>query len=110
MTYDQIVIFMDFKDRAAETVNYFDNLTIGGRTASISNLMPSTSSIYPNPTADQVILPVNTATFTINNMEGQELLSGQNNRAHLGTLATGMYIINAVLEDGTTAFWKVSKI
>jgi hypothetical protein len=110
MTYDQMVIFMDFTDRAAETVNYFDNLTIGGRTASISNLMPNASSIYPNPTAGLVILPVNTATFTINNMAGQELLSGQNSRAHLGTLATGMYIINAVLEDGTTAFWKVSKI
>ena len=110
MTYDQIVIFMDFNGRSEETINYFDNLTIGGRTASISELTSNTPSIYPNPTTGLVTLPATTATFTITNMAGQEVLSGQNNTAQLRKLATGMYTINAVLADGTTAFWKVSKI
>lgn len=110
MTYDQMVIFMDFNGRSEETINYFDNLTIGGRTASISELTSNTPSIYPNPTTGLVTLPTTTATFTITNMAGQEVLSGQNNTAQLSTLSTGMYTINAVLADGTTAFWKVSKI
>jgi hypothetical protein len=105
-----MVIFMDFTDRSEETINYFDNLTIGGRTASISELTSNTPNIYPNPTTGLVTLPTTTATFTITNMAGQEVLSGQNNTAQLSTLSTGMYTINAVLADGTTAFWKVSKI
>ena len=101
---------MDFTDRSEETINYFDNLTIGGRTASTSELTSNMPSIYPNPTTGLVTLPAHTATFTITNMAGQEVLTGQNNTAHLGTLSIGMYTINAVLKDGTTAFWKVSKI
>ena len=56
MTYDQMVIFMDFNARSEETVNYFDNLTIGGKTMSIDKLGASAVTIFPNPATNFIYI------------------------------------------------------
>jgi hypothetical protein len=59
MTYDQIVIFPDFKARSAETVSYFDNLTIGKGTSGIAKMSKIEAQIYPNPATDVVNIDLN---------------------------------------------------
>lgn len=64
---------------------------------------------YPNPTIGNVTLPSTTVSFTVTNISGQQVLNGLSNLANLAELTTGIYTINAVLQDGTTVYSKVSK-
>ncbi|MDB4174366.1 T9SS type A sorting domain-containing protein [Bacteroidia bacterium] len=109
MTYDQLVIFPDFRDRSEETISYFDNFTIGGRTATLEKIVDSPASIYPNPTTGLITLDANTAAFTVTSTTGQIVLSGHQNIANLTNLTTGIYIVRSIMNDGSIAYCKVSK-
>lgn len=111
MTYDQIVVFPDFKDRSDDHVVYFDNITIGDKEVNgISNQANNIEFYaYPNPTTGKITLPENTATYSIMTLAGKEVLSGNLNKVDLTALTTGMYTILATLNDGSTAYSKVSK-
>lgn len=110
MTYDQIVIFPDFRDRTEESINYFDNLTIGGRTATLEKIADNSSNAYPNPTTGIITLDANTASFTIMSATGETVLSGKQNVANLTDLATGVYTVKSTMVDGSIAHSKVSRL
>ncbi len=110
MTYDQIVIFPDFRDRSEETISYFDNFTIGGRTATIEKIANSSSSVYPNPTTGIITLDANTTAFTVTSATGAIVLSGNQNVANLTNLTTGIYTVKSTMTDGSVAYSRVSKL
>lgn len=110
MTYDQIVIFPDFKNRDQDNISYFDNITIGDRdNASISTLRPSISRIYPNPTNRSVVLPKEAVSFNIYNTAGQIVITGDQTTADVSSLSPNIYYIEMLLNDGTLHREKLMK-
>jgi len=109
MTYDQIVIFPDFNARSEETISYFDNLTIGGRTASLKNLEPTTGVVYPNPASSQLHIEVdqrNINSYTLTSITGQIVkdeklnASGPQTDIDISDLSKGIYLLNISTENG----------
>jgi hypothetical protein len=107
MTYDQMVIFMDFNARSEETVNYFDNLTIGGRTLSIDKLDASAITIFPNPATQFIHINTNNSTnkvskLVLSQLDGTVVLEQNEtlNKIDVSTLAKGMYLLQTYTAQG----------
>ena len=107
MTYDQIVIFMDFNARSEETVNYFDNLTIGGRTLSIVKLDASTITIFPNPATEFIYINTNSSInkvskLVLSQLDGTVVLEQDEtlNKMDVSAFAKGMYLLQTYTAQG----------
>ncbi len=107
MTYDQMVIFMDFNARSEETVNYFDNLTIGGRTLSIDKLDASAITIFPNPATEFIYINTNNSTnvvskLVLSQLDGTVVLEQNEtlNKMDVSALAKGMYLLQTYTAEG----------
>lgn len=110
MTYDQIVIFPDFKNREQDNISYFDNITIGSRdNASTSTISSSINSIYPNPTNGNVVLPKETLSYGVYNTSGQLVAAGDQSRADITDLSPNIYYVEIMLNDGTVHREKIVK-
>ncbi len=94
-----------------ESTLYVDNVFFSKtKVANVNTIDSKPLTVFPNPTSGQVTLPALTASYSITTMAGQAVLSGDSNIANLKELNTGMYIIRAVLHDGTMSLGKISKI
>jgi len=106
MTYDQMVIFMDFNARSEETVNYFDNLTIGGRTANLEKIVESTFNVYPNPTNGVINVTSNLGSsiskLTLSQIDGTIVLEQTEtiDKMDVSALAQGVYLLQAHTAKG----------
>lgn len=107
MTYDQMVIFMDFNARSEETVNYFDNLTIGGKTMSIDKLGASAVTIFPNPATNFIYINTNNSTnkiskLVLSQLDGTVVLEQNKtlNKMDVSALAKGMYLLQTYTAEG----------
>lgn len=94
-----------------ESTLYVDNVFFSKtKVANVNTIDSKPLTVFPNPTSGQVTLPALTVSYSITTMAGQAVLSGDSNIANLKELNTGMYIIRAVLHDGTMSLGKISKI
>lgn len=107
MTYDQIVIFPDFKDRSEDHISYFDNLTIGDKEINFTTeLVNSQIKIYPNPAVDHVKIDnpkgLKIEACTVLNYQGQIVKSVENPNTSLSLtdLTSGLYTIRFRTSEG----------
>jgi len=116
MTYDQIVIFPDFTDRAADNVIYFDN--VYGEVAvnsPVSDIEQEEISILPNPASDLIELSTekNISDISVYSIAGEQVInrsfSTNNVSLDVSGLANGMYLVHAKLEDGNIIINKFVK-
>jgi hypothetical protein len=96
---------------AGSSTLYVDNVYFSkAKVSSVNTQSVVSFRAYPNPTTGMVTLPTNTKSYSVTNLAGQQVMTGNLNVLNLGNLVTGIYTINAKLQDGTTAFCKVSKL
>ncbi|MGB1038733.1 MAG: T9SS type A sorting domain-containing protein [Bacteroidia bacterium] len=107
MTYDQIVIFPDFKDRSEDHISYFDNIKIGDKEInSTTEIANSDIKIYPNPTVDFVKIynpkGLKIESCTVMNYQGQILKSITNpiRTINLVDLSAGLYTVRFRTSEG----------
>ena len=88
---------------------YVDNVYFSKeQTSSIGSQKVVSFKAYPNPTTGLVTLPSNTKTYSVTTLTGQQVMTGTN-VLDMTTLVKGIYTVNITLQDGTTAYSKISK-
>ncbi|MBK7128538.1 MAG: T9SS type A sorting domain-containing protein [Crocinitomicaceae bacterium] len=67
-----------------------------------------TISVYPNPAHEQLFVSPMNMPYTISDMSGRVIISGQtmNSAIDISSLNSGVYLISVMLSDGTTSVMK----
>lgn len=107
MTYDQLVIFPDFKDRSQDNVSYFDNITFGDQEVNSTEVIENSKvKIYPNPSTDKIKIynpnGLDIESFSIMNFQGQIVKSSEytNGQIDITDLVSGLYSIKLRTSEG----------
>ncbi len=114
-TYDQIVIFPDFKNRDSDNVIYFDN--IYGEEAVLSNsldLEKTILRILPNPVSDYISIHSTQAihSIAVYDISAKQIFhktSNGNTSIDISYIPSGIYLCQVMLVNGSVHMEKFIK-
>jgi hypothetical protein len=106
ITYDQIVIFPDFRNRTKENIIYFDNVTIGDVNQGES---PENITFYPNPTQSLITFAESPVNYTLTDLNGKMIMQGYESNLNLSFLTSGLYILRITDSGNKTITKKIMK-
>lgn len=105
-TYDQMVIFPDFANRASDNIIYFDNIYGElAMTSSIPKLNIPSATFYPNPGFDKLIISPNQnlSSYKIYSSNGTLLLEKESfdaiDKIDISNLPSGAYFLKTRKEE-----------
>ncbi len=114
ITYDQIVVFPDFRGRTEDEIIYFDNIYGDVVTSVESQTKSSTPIFYPNPAQNQIRFApgTNVEQVRISDLNGklvaQSTSLNDGGVMNIENLPVGVYILNCTI-DGSPVYQKLIK-